>query len=344
MRGEMPEFSDETLLGYLLGGLSEAENARIEAALVDSERLRQRLSDVRGLLEPLAPLEEAFEPRADLVSETMALIGSCEAPTFSDNRLTEWQQAPMATRIAWLDSLVALAAGIIFLSFLLPTVWQWRESARRVTCADNLKNLGVALVSYPAVTAKREFPSIDVVSPFNFAGVYPIRLNDYQLLDSVRWLYCPSSRPIPLAMRIPTSKEFLVAPPEQQRLWKYVVGGSYAYHLGSIVEGSYQPPSVDAPVRFALLGDMWPTNFGAVDEANEPIRLHGDQAVNILYDDGSVRLIRIPSRSDAGFDGANAIDNPFLNRALEQGVGIGEYDACLGPSYWVPAVDVDRAR
>ena len=46
--------SDETLLGYLLGALSDEESLAIEDQLAKSDALMQRLSDLRSMLEPFA--------------------------------------------------------------------------------------------------------------------------------------------------------------------------------------------------------------------------------------------------------------------------------------------------
>jgi prepilin-type processing-associated H-X9-DG protein len=237
--------------------------------------------------------------------------------------------------LAWLDSLVALAAGIIFLSFLLPTIWRWRESARQISCAENLRNLGVALTGFADFSPQHRFPAINTSGPLTFAGVYAIRLQDASLLDSTKWLHCPSNDYIDFPMSVPTSSEFLTAAPDQQRIWRYVVGGNYAYNLGNLVNGKYQSPRSDSPVRVALVGDMWPKTLGAIDNVGSPIVLHGDRGANILYSDGSTQWIRIPDQVQG-----LAVDHPFLNADLEQGVGRGLNDACLAPSYWLPAADL----
>ena len=355
MFGESPELSDETLLGYLLGGLSDEESSRIDAALRASEPLRQRLEDLKVLLQPLADSDESFEPRADLLEETLSLIARQESESkaqrvgshgldLSNPTRFEWSEAPVSTRIAWMDSLVTITAGIIFLSILLPTVWHWRETARQFTCSENLRNVGFGLLSYVNLTHSREIPRIDTIGPRSFAGMYAIHLRDRDLLESPRWVHCPSNLSIPLPGQIPTSDQFLVATPEQQRILSYVVGGNYAYNLGVWIDGRYRTPRLDGSVQFAVLGDMWPSNNGVIEETVEPPMLHRDRAANMLYSDGSIRLIRLPSQSDTGFFSAASIDNPFLNRDLEQGVGIGIHDACLGPSYWRPAFSVDRPQ
>lgn len=352
MRGELPElpdFSDETLFGYLLGGLTDAEMAQIDAALSDSPELRQRVEDLRGLLEPLTGSAQEYEPRADLVQETLSLVAQqsvhpSRSTKLSDATYFDWSETPKSTRIAWLDSFVAIAAGILFLSFLLPTVWQWRETARQFACAENLRHVGYGLLSYVNFSPSRQIPPIEVRGPKAFAGMYAIHLRDQSLLDSVRWVQCPSNRSISTLSFIPTSDQFLAASPEQQKVFRYLVGGNYAYNLGVLVDGSYRTPRLDLPIRFAVLGDMWPSVNGVVEDTPRPPSLHGERAANMLFNDGSIRLIRIPTPGDSESFSAASIDNPFLNQELEQGVGIGIEDACLGPSYWRPAVDADRAK
>jgi prepilin-type processing-associated H-X9-DG protein len=355
MFGESPEFSDETLLGYLLGGLPDEEIARVSHALQASESLRQRLNDLKVLLEPLQASEEVFEPRADLVGDTLSQVAEQEneskvvradspAKELSDRKSFDWSEVPVPTRIAWMDSLVTITAGIIFLSILLPTVWHWREAARQFACAENLRNVGFGLLSYVNFSPSREIPPIDTIGPKAFAGMYAIHLKDRGLLESSRWVHCPSNPSISLQGYIPTSEQFLAATPEQQHVLSYVVGGNYAYNLGVWIDGKYRTPRLDAPVRFAVLGDMWPSNNGVVEEFREPPMLHGDRAANMLYSDGSIRLIRLLSHSDTGFFSPASIDNPFLNREMEQGVGIGIQDACVAPSYWRPEVSVDSRQ
>ena len=46
--------TDETLLGYLLGGLSDEENDAIETWLTTTQDAQQRLRDLRSMLEPFA--------------------------------------------------------------------------------------------------------------------------------------------------------------------------------------------------------------------------------------------------------------------------------------------------
>jgi prepilin-type processing-associated H-X9-DG protein len=360
MRGESSEFSDETLLGYLLGGLTDEESSQIEAALFLSSNLRQRVEDLKGLLDPLTSSNDVYEPRSDLVKDTLAWISNAtqeelqpnnissgdpiEVSEVADAQRLDWSDAPTSVRVAWLDSLVTIAAGIIFFSFLFPSIWQWRESSRRIACAENIRNIGAGIASYVDLSPSGQLPPIEIGGTKTFAGMYAIHLRDLNLLDSSKWVHCPSNRPLSILSMIPTSEQFLSSTPEQQQILRYLVGGNYAYHLGVWINGRYQMPKLESPVRFAVLGDMWPSSFGAVDITEPPPMLHGERVANMLFNDGSIRLIRLPSQQDAGFLNSASIDNPFLNQDQQQDVGIGIHDACLGPSYWQPSVERDRTR
>jgi hypothetical protein len=352
MRGDTPDkfdFSDETLFGYLLGGLPDEEMLRVQVALTQSPVLRQRLADLQGLLDPLEVSLEPVEPPADLTARTMARIAQDEeagtrGSEFSEDSRLDWSEVPTSTRIAWMDSIVAMAAGIIFLSFLLPTVWQWRETARQFACAENLRNVGFGLLSYVNFSPSHQIPPIDMQGPRAFAGMYAIHLKDRELIDSTQWIYCPSNRVISTLSSIPTSEQFLAASPPQQQALRYLVGGNYAYHLGVLVDGKYRTPQLESPVRFAVLGDMWPSTYGIVESNVQPPKLHGDMAANMLFNDASVRLIRIPSPKESDLSSDSAVDNPYLNNRMQQGVGLGVQDACIAPSHWRPDLDIDLHR
>ena len=66
--------SDETLLGYLLFALPEAEQWRIESLALSDSMLRQRIEDLRDLLGPMSELSHPVEPPVDLTASTMAFI------------------------------------------------------------------------------------------------------------------------------------------------------------------------------------------------------------------------------------------------------------------------------
>jgi len=371
MSGQQPIPSDETLLGYILGGLSDQENAEIEEMLTRNESLRVRLRDLRSMLEPLAdepsadpevgPPPGLIGPPPGLIEQTMAAIAqqsqdlldasssqasrpedaspehaSPESGAPDEHRVQEYTvcethaaEVP-SNRVAWLDSLVTLAAGIIVLSFALPGILRWRESARQQECAENLRNLGSALSSFALFQPSHRLPAIEPSGPLAFAGVYSIRLQDNHLLDSKRWLQCPNESSTNWLVSIPTSQQFIDAPEPKRFVWRMLAGGDYAYHMGSIVEGKYQAPSIESPARVAWIGDRWPVDLDQ-PLSDRDFEQHGTRGLNVLYSDGSVQWLKLPKIHELA-----SIDHPYLNRELKQAPGFGEADACLGPSHLLP--------
>ena len=375
MSGDLPLPSDETLLGYILGGLSDQENAEIEALLIGNPSLQQRLRDLRSLLEPLAEEQRAEEqlaeesqeqainpsdslsdslsdnlsggqpetldlPPAGLIEQTLRAIqqqSNSPSPTQAFALSQQFHSAEsQSTRVAWLDSLVALAAGIVVLSFLLPGILRWRESARQHECAENLRHLGSALISFAQFQPTHRLPAIEPQGPLSFAGVYAIRLQDKELLDTKRWLQCPGEPSSPWLANIPTSQQYLQAPESKRYVWRMLAGGDYSYHMGSIVEDKYQAPSIESSARVAWIGDRWPAELHT-EPNDEDFELHGNRGLNVLYYDGSVQWLKLPKLQKLA-----SIDHPYLNHHLKVAPGIGEADACLGPSHLLPAIGATR--
>jgi len=345
MSGELPIHSDETLLGYILGGLSDQENAQIEEALSHSQSLRLRLRDLRSMLEPLAhepigqPTEDdpQWNPPDGLVESTMAAIAANGSATHEQSQVPApafpflASEAPAAqnssNRVAWLDSLVTLAAGVVILSLILPGILKWRESARRQECAENLRNIGSALSTFAHFQPTHRLPPLELHGPLAFAGIYSIRLQDNHLLESKRWLQCPNDASDSLLANIPTSKQFLQAPESTRYVWRMLAGGDYSYNMGSIVDGKYCAPSIESPTRVAWIGDTLPVEQAKFIQDGD-FEYHGPRGLNILYSDGSVQWLKLPKLNQMA-----SIDHPYLNQDRKQAPGIGEADACLGPSH-----------
>lgn len=383
--------SDETLLGYLLGALSDEESLAIEDQLAKSDALMQRLRDLRSMLEPFADEllaednadgdQDTLQPndskgvasqegfREGFIDETMAMIAKLDQSNSSDrdpanapntandqaisqrsnvvsalgdragSGSSEPASAPFGIQLAWLDSLVALAVGIVFLSFLLPGLLHWREVARQQECRDNLRHIGDALRAFAQFQPAHRLPGIEPNSPLSFAGVYAIRLRDLELLETERWLQCPSE-PAPNWMaNVPTSLDYLLAGREQQQIWRFLAGGDYAYHMGTIIGGKYATPDSQSSRRIAWIGDRLPVPTGSAESLDSDFEMHGRRAVNILFSDGSVQWLRLPKLSELV-----SLDNPYLNNDREQAPGLSESDACLGPSHLLPAAKVSAIR
>ncbi len=328
--------SDETLLGYLLLALPDAEQWRIECLENSNPELRQRIQDLRDLLAPMNATLQTPEPSGKLTESTMAFInrsiqesnqsvGSVGStvpqmtqPIFECNR---------STRLAWIDSLVTLAAGVVILSILIPSVWRSRESARRISCASNLRELGHALSLFAYGNEENRLPGIEKSGPLSFAGVYAFRLKDAGLLDSSNWMWCPAVGGMDLGEEIPTLYTYLAGTPRQQRSWIYAAAGNYSYNLGNMVDGEYATPCINGRSHFAVLGDSLVPNSQNVESG----AVHGANLANVLYEDGRIQTVQLHQKNSAIM-----LDNPYLNRDMQQAVGRDLNDACLGPSFQNP--------
>lgn len=323
--------SDETLMGYLLLALPDAEQWRIEALAASDTVLQQRIEDLRELLAPIRESEQPVEPCAGLTASTMAFIEkashSDELLSLANPRMSQpLFESDRATRLAWIDSIVTVAAGIVILTILLPSIWYSRESARRLYCAENLRQIGHAITLFRQGDLERKIPKIELDGPLAFAGVYAVRLKQAGLLETSRLIWCPAMESLDLDQTIPTVQVFLAASPQQQENWKFTAGGNYSFNLGNVVEENYTTPGFAGRSHFAVLGDsLMPKGS---DEDFQTI--HGRNTSNVLYDDGRIQSMLV----NRNF--APSLDNPYLNRALIQAVGYGLDDTCLGPSFQNP--------
>ena len=291
---------------------------------------QSKSSDRETANAPNTANDQAISQRSNVVSALGDRAGSGSSEPAS---------APFGIQLAWLDSLVALAVGIVFLSFLLPGLLHWREVARQQECRDNLRHIGDALRAFAQFQPAHRLPGIEPNSPLSFAGVYAIRLRDLELLETERWLQCPSE-PAPNWMaNVPTSLDYLLAGREQQQVWRFLAGGDYAYHMGTIIGGKYATPDSQSSRRIAWIGDRLPVPTGSAESLDSDFEMHGRRAVNILFSDGSVQWLRLPKLSELV-----SLDNPYLNNDREQAPGLSESDACLGPSHLLPAAKVSAIR
>ena len=346
--------SDEDLIGYLLNGLDDDERFRLERMLVADAKLKQRLEDLSELLLPIENVkEDAFEPGHTLVDRTMELIRVYDRPVKERDPkplvagLSAVVDAAHRTvRIAWVDSLALVAAGVTLLCVLLPSVWYTREESRRFACSNNLREIGESLQRFADTDQRHQFPKIETQGPMSFAGVYVVKLHEAGLLGSTQLLWCPTNPRSSFEVSVPSTTQLMQAPLDIRDSWQRFVGGSYAYNLGIIENGIYRTPcSTEADVP--ILGDMICEDD---IKANLKPVIHGCNITNILYSDGKVRAIKLPSLSSTnlssnapttkkGIDSGSitdVIDHPYLNRSFINAAGLDSNDWCLGPSYRSP--------
>ncbi len=358
---KQPPISDETLLGYILQALPEEECASIDELLFRESAaggcaLTDRICALRELLDPIQnSFDEVFEPSPGLADRTLQGIelfdeessrGVRENPSVSSGFSMDasgktspagamvgmssvLEAAPRGTKVAWLDSLAVIAAGVTILCLIAPSIWEAREQARKIACANRLKGLGMAMQEFACSSSQGEFPCVEIQGPLAFAGVYSIRLNDAQLLDATNFVWCPSRQVVSVGVRVPSYRDYLNATPVQQSAWQRTAGGTYAYNLGYVVDGTYKTPRIGDGLAVPLVGDMLPLE-GVPDHLKEQL-IHGVTTVNLLYTDGRVSHLRLVE-----LDTTEHLDHPYRNKKNLRAVGLGYDDTCLAPSFVSP--------
>src|SRR5437879_1604396 len=93
----------------------------------------------------------------------------CADPAF-------WSRRKNRQGFTLIELLVVIAIIGILIGILVPAVQQVRESANRSNCANNLKQIGVALHHYHA--ANRRFPPAYVGDPYADGTAYGVSYGD----------------------------------------------------------------------------------------------------------------------------------------------------------------------
>src|SRR5262249_15452992 len=135
-----------------------------------------------------------------------------------------------------IELLVVIAIIAVLIALLLPAVQKVREAANCMACANNLKNLGLALHNYE--NAHGRFPPGGVNGPFREAGVTTPTLHGWGV--------------------------FILPYIEQQPLWdRYRLDKTYSAPENQLVAATqlkiFQCPSAAEPDRFMTFG-TWGEN------------------------------------------------------------------------------------
>ena len=199
-----------------------------------------------------------------------------------------------------IELLVVIAILAILVSILLPASLKGIEMANRSKCANNLKSIGVAFVSY-AADHKGDMPHYKTPLGVNFVEderftriVIPLATNKY--VEDLRLWVCPSDK---------IDQGNAVAPAKDLASFNSDKGScSYLYISGYNLISTPETPALvpllcdeaNGPEQGNLNAAKMPT-IGPDDN-------HGASIRNVLFLDGHVVTLRDP-------DAANAIFNNF---------------------------------
>lgn len=265
--------SDEDLIGFALGALEPAEQARVAAALQVNPILRERLAEIKAAL---TPLEEIFEedstPPAGLAERTMARIADEPdlQPLSPDSKVPVQKVADRIrpsnggyefddtkTGFRFWDSLALSASFLLLASLFFPALLNGRSHARRVECSYNLSSLASLLTQYASLATEGRIPEVEKSGYRSFAGIYAVQLNDAYLLEDTKQLWCPSmvSFSPECQITLPSDDRLRTATSSEMSLFRSWVGGNYAYNLGVVDGRRLKAPRYLGRTQFAWLGD-----------------------------------------------------------------------------------------
>ncbi len=329
----MSDSAKEQLLGYLAGALEGAQREEVESRLRSDPRFRREADLLRKRIRPLETLREDCTPPPGLAERTCRLVASeAEAANRPDSRPTPMSEeaapASWVGRISWLD--VAVAATLFIAAFVLtpPAIQYSRSRARETACKDNLREIGRSLISY-ADTHDGYFPQVPTKGPGAAAGIYAVMLKEANLLTDDKRVICPGSSPArQRSYKIPTTAELQAASPEELRQLQAVMGGSFGYSLGYMLDGVYYAVKNRRRPHFALMADTPVTDGTSRQTLN-----HDGRGQNVLFEDGHVDFA------------TSTIANPltgdiFSNDEGAMAAGMHIEDSVIGPSSAPPIIYV----
>jgi len=307
--------SHENLIGYLLGALDDREMAEFEQRVKVDPELQRQLRKAAESLRPLqADCGEAQVP-AGLAERTCDFVRKASVPL---------QLELASPAAAWsLTDLVA-AVGIFAAAGLLmfPALSGSRERAHVATCQNHLRILGQALARY-SDDQFGYYPPIPAEGNLAVAGSYAVSLRDNGLVTTDDLFICPSSpwANVRATFYVPTMEQVKAARGELLRKLQETMGGSFGYSLGyRDSQNQLHSPRDLGHDSNPLMADA-PTSGsrGRLVSGN-----HGASLVNVLYERGNVRTVRI--------DKFWGLDDLFWNDENRVAAGLHIHDAVIGSS------------
>jgi prepilin-type processing-associated H-X9-DG protein len=309
----------QEMIDYTFGGLDELRQGELEVEIAADPLLAAKLDHLNRGIESLLDDGDKWAPPSGLASRTMARIAS-QRP-----RRSFLDLVPVRVPFRWAD--VAVAAGIFVagLVTLLPAVHRSQMQTDQTVCSFNLAQLGQGLATYASIHGNYPYPPPN--SPIPYAGIFKVMLNDGGHLRDAKTLDCPSNGTQHPQTPLPNYTALCDLRERDPALFRHLINGDYAYHLGFRQPELTGRPGPIVPAmlkaRVALLADSPPhDDSGHIFQGNSPN--HGGQGQNVLFTDGHVGWF--PTRSLGPHD----IDM-FLNQFERAEPGIGPNDAVLAP-------------
>ncbi len=150
----MSEFSDQQLLGHLLGALDDEEQEWLDARLERDPRCREALTRWRKRLAPLSALRPEFEPPPGLAQRTCRLVAAqgpvrpAAAPQRAACMTPDYSAPGRRGLAAWPDLIAVGVVLMVTFTLVLPAIDGSRMLSRVASCQNGLQQFGLALEQY----------------------------------------------------------------------------------------------------------------------------------------------------------------------------------------------------
>jgi prepilin-type processing-associated H-X9-DG protein len=327
---------EENYVGFLLNALDPDSQREVEEHLDAHPEARRQVELLRQALDPLEADRADIEPPPGLAIRTLACVAEycCRDLPRAPVPPQRWTETG-STRW-WRRADVLVAASVLLGAMLLlpPLVTFLHRQHHMMSCRNNLRQFGEALVKY-SMDHKDAFPDVahpegrDAKEPLaaerRIAGLFiPILIEAGMLKPDEVSVRCPGNPgPSRSAWSLSQLKKMSN---EEFKDVESSLAGCYAYTLGyqtdrGGVRGCCKddldlgpvPIASDKPVR----EDILRSNRG------DNSRNHGGSGQNVLFSDGHVAFLT--SRKIGG-------DDIFLNGHKRVAAGLDNRDVVLGAS------------
>lgn len=337
----------DDLLAYLLDDADPEQRRRIEHHLECDPTWQHELERLRSCLEAQSSGSTSADcPPEDLVRRTCSLVDSAvlEGITIcpgesSAATLSEASEFVSHTR-RWSIADWTVGTGIVAVVFmlLLPALHESRETARRLKCQDNIREIGSGLVDY----AERGRQGLPHVGFHQNAGMFVMELAEGSRLSRTQLaelLVCPGSQLADdvfsgkIVMHIPTRDELNAATEKQLLELRQHMSGSFAYQFGYVdAKGNYCRMKFVGRSDAPMLADAPSYLVEGFQSAN-----HGGCGQNVIFQDLSSRYCNQCVCE-------NGDKHLFLNIKGQHAAGQTHLDYVLGRSEATPAGNLYPAR
>lgn len=330
-----PEFrpTNEDLLGYVLGALDPEDHRRVQAYIDSKPEIQAELDRIRACLAPLEAVNIPAEPPGGLALRTCNWVfsqherGSISrnpvSPHRNESRRNEFG-GDSILRDAWqIWDLTMVAAVIVLMAMLLtPAVFHARESARRLACASNFRELGINFRQFSENHGGR-FPLVHTSGNTAVAGSFVFPLRDAGLLPNPCILLCPASESAAFVepFDIPTVEEMDRMDEERLHWVQRRLSGSVGYHVGEYFRGLLIARQDRSCEFMAIAADAAEHGRGLAY-----LSTHPGNGRNVLFESCSVKYVR------RVVDSVRDMDDIFHNAYQRFAAGIHPEDSVIAES------------